>query len=116
MLSLTVVHDLVLRQYDVKTAFLYGILSERHKVYLQPPIGVNVPYGHILQLVKAMYGLKQAPLCWNRHLHQTLTKLKFHRSKFDPCVYVQRTTAGIVVLTVVVDDIIAAASSLVPLC
>lgn len=111
VLSLAVAHDLVLRQYDVKTAFLYGILPERHKVYLQPPVGVDVPHGHILQLVKAMYGLKQAPLCWNRHLHQTLTKLKFYRSKFDPCVYVQRTTAGIVILAVVVDDIIAAASN-----
>ena len=63
VLSLAVTHNLVLRQYDVKTAFLYGILPERHKVYLRPPTGVKVPVGHILQLVKAMYGLKQAPLC-----------------------------------------------------
>ena len=38
--------------------------------------------------------------------------LHFKRSKFDPCVYTQRSTAGIVYLAVVVDDILAAATTL----
>ena len=111
VLSLAVTRGLLLRQYDIKTAFLYGVLPDKHKVYLQPPTGVNIPNGHVLRLVKAMYGLRQAPLMFNRHLHQTLANLHFKRSKFDPCVYVQRQAAGIVFLAVVVDDIIAASNA-----
>ena len=82
---------LVLRQFDIKTAFLYGHLPREQRVYLQPPQGVHVPAGHVLALLKSMYGLKQAPLQWNKHLHATLTAFRFLRSIYDPCVYFRRT-------------------------
>ena len=53
---------LCLRQFDVKTAFLYGDLPEDQRVYLLPPKGVTVAPDHVLALLKSMYGLKQVPL------------------------------------------------------
>ena len=61
VLALAVSLCLCLRQFDVKTAFLYGDLPEDQRVYLLPPKGVDVPPGHVLALLKSMYGLKQAP-------------------------------------------------------
>jgi hypothetical protein len=59
-----------------------------------------------------MYGLRQASLLWNRHLDTTLGKIGFLRSKNDPCVYSARLRNGdIIILAVVVDDIIAAATN-----
>lgn len=45
--------------FDIKTAFLYGILDE--DIYMYPPDGYKYK-DKILKLKKALYGLKQAPL------------------------------------------------------
>ena len=113
ILALAVHLGLLLRQFDVKTAFLYGDLPKSQTVYLQPPKGVHVPRNHVLALLKSMYGLKQSSFLWNRHLHNTLTKLKFRRSVHDPCVYSLKTDDGeCIFLAIVVDDILAASSSI----
>lgn len=52
VLALTVTLGLLLWQFDVKTAFLYGNLPEHQRVYLLPPVGVKVPPGHVLLLQK----------------------------------------------------------------
>ena len=112
ILALAVAFNLHLRQFDVKTAFLYGVLPAGQRVYLLPPKGVPVAPGHVLALHKAMYGLKQAPLLWNRHLHSTLLALSFVRSHFDPCVYYRKPADGLYIyIAVVVDDILVASSS-----
>ena len=112
LLALAVTLRLHLRQFDIKTAFLYGHLPAHQPVYLQPPQGVPVAPGHVLQLQRAMYGLKQAPLMFNKHLDASLGKLRFRRSHYDPCVYFRRDGDGsLLILAVVVDDILLAASS-----
>ena len=113
ILALAIALGYHLHQFDVKTTFLYGVLPDNQRVYISPPKGVQVPAGHILSLLKAMYmyGLKQAPLQWNRHLNATLSRIGFKRSTFDPCVYFRTTSTGTLFLAVVVDDIITAASS-----
>ena len=109
VLALAVSLRLHLRQFDIKIAFLYGRLPAHHPV---PPKGVPVAPGHVLQLARAMYGLKNAPLLFNRHLDTSLGKLHFKRSHYDPCVYFRRDSdGGLLILAVVVDDILLAASS-----
>ena len=110
--ALAVSLRLCLRQFDIKTVFLYGELPKDQTVYLLPPKGVTVPPGHVLALQRCVYGLKQASLQWNRHLHVTLTKLRYQRTPFDPCVYHRHDDDGsFIFLAVVVDGIIVAATS-----
>ena len=112
LLVLAATHGYCLRQFDIKTAFLYGLLPANQRVYLNPPKGLQVPQGTILSLQRALYGLKQAPLLFNQHLHAALSHLHFKRCIFDPCVYHRRDSDGtFIMLAIVVDDILLTASS-----
>ena len=77
--SLATKHHWMIRQLDVKSAFLNGELKER--VYLEQP-RVFVKQGKenlVCRLKKALYGLKQAPRSWYdkidsfflRHIYKT---------------------------------------------
>ena len=52
----------LIHQYDVDTAFLYGILDE--EVYVYPPLGVRAERDQVLKLNRSLYGLKQAAATW----------------------------------------------------
>nr|GEV96450.1 retrovirus-related Pol polyprotein from transposon TNT 1-94 [Tanacetum cinerariifolium] len=55
-------------QMDVKSAFLYGTINE--EVYVCQPIGFEDPDypDKVYKVVKALYGLHQAPRAWGTHI------------------------------------------------
>jgi len=61
---------------DVKTTFLNGDLEE--EVYVSQPEGFEVKgkEKYVLELSKALYGLRQAPRAWNIKLDKILKKLE----------------------------------------
>src|SRR3954465_3659428 len=65
LLSLAASHGLLVRQMDVKTAFLNGELDE--KIYMEQPDGfvLDGQEGKVCKLLKSLYGLKQAPKQWH---------------------------------------------------
>jgi hypothetical protein len=119
LLAITAVQNLELHQMDVDTAFLYGLMNEEPDLYFEVPYNYPIPSA-LLQLgkrlvakaIKAIYGLKQAPRLWNEHVDNTMTKHGFRKSPYDPCLYERRTAAGVVYVTIYVDDLIIAASTM----
>ena len=61
LIALASIHNLVIHQMDVKTAFLNGDLDE--EIYTEQPEGfiVKGQEHKVCKLVKSLYGLKQAP-------------------------------------------------------
>ncbi|CAI7878327.1 unnamed protein product [Closterium sp. NIES-53] len=59
-----------IKQMDITTAFLNGIILE--ELYLLQPEGLDDGSGRVCRLKKAIYGLKQAPRAWYHKLEKTL--------------------------------------------
>ena len=100
----------MLRQLDVKNAFLHGILHE--EVYMaQPPGFTDAHNSHLVcRLHKSIYGLKQAPRAWNDRFTEFLSSLGFQHTYSDSSIFVKHAAAGSVILLVYVDDIIITGS------
>uniref|UniRef100_A0AAV1TGV8 Reverse transcriptase Ty1/copia-type domain-containing protein n=1 Tax=Peronospora matthiolae TaxID=2874970 RepID=A0AAV1TGV8_9STRA len=99
-----------LDQLDVVTAFLYGEMKE--KVFCSIPEGVEVDEDFdCFELVKAIYGLKQASRLWNETFHEFVCSIGFQVFDFDPCLYLKITSGECVLLLVYVDDVLVTGRS-----
>ena len=97
-------HNWKLEALDVKTAFQFGELEE--EIYVDQPEGFMVKGKEfkVYHLWKAIYGLKQAVLQWNKQLHKSLLEMGFIHSLSDPGTYFKIITQDIIILLVYVDD------------
>nr|GEZ04364.1 hypothetical protein [Tanacetum cinerariifolium] len=75
---------------DVKNAFLYGTIEE--DVYVCQPPGVEDPDypDKVYKVVKALYGLHQAPRAWYETLTNYLLAHGFHRGKIDQNLFIKK--------------------------
>jgi hypothetical protein len=48
----------------------------------------------VCKLVKALYGIKQAPHAWNGDIDHTLLELGYARSEYDECLYIKMSRTG----------------------
>jgi hypothetical protein len=92
---------LELLQYDVPNAFLNATLNR--KLYAETPVGFKKD-GELLQVLRALYGLKESPLLWYKDLRGTLESLGLTPLPGFPCVYVNSW----LIMFVYVDDIVMA--------
>ncbi|GJU74175.1 copia protein [Tanacetum coccineum] len=70
-------------QMDVKSAFLYGTIEEEVYVH-QPPGFVNHAHlNKVYKVIKALYGLHQAPRAWYETLSSFLLENGFRREAFS---------------------------------
>jgi hypothetical protein len=102
-----------LHQFDIKTAFLNGILPEHEQQYMEQPHGFEVPGKEdwVYHLMKSIYGMKQASRVWNITFNGAIVSWGFVRLSCEWCVYFRSSPSGTVIFSVHVDDIFAAASS-----
>jgi hypothetical protein len=80
--------NLVLRQFDVRTAFLNGELEE--EVHVHPLSGAEYLAGgnrQVLRVQRALYGLKQASRAWTKRLEGELKAKAFEQSDADPALW-----------------------------
>ncbi|GJX09861.1 putative ribonuclease H-like domain-containing protein [Tanacetum coccineum] len=95
----------IVYQMDVKSAFLYGTIDE--EVYVSQPPGFVDP-DHptkVYKVVKALYGLHQAPRAWYATLSTFLEKHGYKRGTIDKTLFIRRNKKDIMLVQVYVDDI-----------
>lgn len=64
LLALATQRNLEMKQFDIRTAFLYGELEET--IHMEVPEGLEMPRNRekmVCKLNKSLYGLKQSPRC-----------------------------------------------------
>lgn len=110
VLSLAVSRRWALRQLDVKNAFLHGFLNE--DVYMTQPPGFVDPSrpDYVCKLLKAIYGLRQAPRAWFEHMKSFLISAGFVQSLADPSLFIFRQGNQTIYFLLYVDDIVITGS------
>ncbi|GKC18005.1 putative ribonuclease H-like domain-containing protein [Tanacetum coccineum] len=96
----------IVYQMDVKSAFLYGKIDE--EVYVSQPLGFIDPKypKKVYKVLKALYGLHQAPRAWYVTLSTFLLKNGYRRGTIDKTLFIKKDKHDIILVQVYVDDII----------
>ncbi|GJV71685.1 putative ribonuclease H-like domain-containing protein [Tanacetum coccineum] len=105
-LAFTSYMGFIVYQMDVKSTFLYGKINE--EVYVSQPQGFIDPKypKKVYKVVKALYGLHQAPRAWYATLSTFLLKNRYRRGTIDKTLFIKKDKHDIILVQVYVDDII----------
>nr|GEV29909.1 hypothetical protein [Tanacetum cinerariifolium] len=84
------------------------IRNKARLVYVTQPPGFKDPDhpDKVYKVVKALYGLHQAPRAWYDTLTNYLLSNGFQRRKIDPTLFIKKQRGDILLLQIYVDDII----------
>ena len=99
-MALTAAFDLNTWHGDVTNAFINSQLDE--VVHCKYPEGFQQP-GKCLRLLRALYGLRRAPLLWQQEFSGLLRQLKLYDIPEEPCLF---TTGKGIIIFFYVDDIV----------
>nr|GEZ22710.1 putative ribonuclease H-like domain-containing protein [Tanacetum cinerariifolium] len=85
-------------QMDVKSAFLYGTIEK--KVYVCQPLGFEDPdhLDKVYKVVKALYGLHQAPRTWYETLATYLLENGFQKGTIDQTLFIKKQKGDILLV------------------
>nr|GEW11484.1 hypothetical protein [Tanacetum cinerariifolium] len=85
----------IIYQMDVKSVFLYGTIEE--EVYVCQPPGFEDPHypDKVYKVVKALYGLHQAPRAWYETLANYLLENGFQKGKIDQTLFIKKQKGDI---------------------
>ena len=110
ILAIAATEDTEIIQFDVKTTFLYGELSE--EIYMTLPTGYPIPNncGQLCWFHKSLYGLKQARRVWNEKFTAFLKAHDLQISVADPRIFFS-TKEPRLITTIWVDDGLAICKS-----
>ncbi|GJZ89597.1 putative ribonuclease H-like domain-containing protein [Tanacetum coccineum] len=97
-------------QMNVKSAFLYGTIEEEVYVHHPPGFFDLAQPNKVYKVVKALYGLRQAPRAWYETLSSFLLENGFRRGTIDKTLFINKNKSDIMLVQVYVDDIIFGSS------
>lgn len=100
LVAIAAAFDLQMFQFDALNAFLNARLPR--KMYCRTPEGFTDEVGELIELLRALYGLKEAPLLWYQELSSTLKKLGLNPVPETPCLF----TNDRLIVFFYVDDIV----------
>lgn len=106
ILAVAAARKLKIRFFDVKTAFLNGVLKET--VLMKQPDGFEDGTNNVCLLRRSLYGLKQSSRCWNEKFVAVLARFGLVQSENDPCVFVRGGDKSLLLGIYVDDGVIAA--------
>ncbi|GJY73056.1 putative ribonuclease H-like domain-containing protein [Tanacetum coccineum] len=89
-----------IQKMDVKSAFLYGKIDE--EVYVSQPPGFVDPKfpKKVHKVVKALYGLHQAPRAWYATLSTFLLKSRYKRGTINKTLFIKKDKNDIMLVQV----------------
>ena len=90
LLALSAAKDWRIHHLDVKSAFLNGVLAETVFVRQPPSFAIKGVEHRVLQLRKALYGLRQVPRAWNAKLDAMLDELGFTQCTTEHALYMRQ--------------------------
>lgn len=113
-LSLCAAENLQVKTLDIKTAFLQSYLKE--SIFLRSPPGyaTRTPNGEeeVLELSRAIYGLKQSSACFFDAMHEHLIAKGYESILGDPCLFRKiLPDGGIIMACTYIDDVTYGVSS-----
>ena len=107
--SLAVYNRRVLKNCDVKQAFIQSSLPADEEYFLRPLLGCpRSKPGQYWRLLRSLYGLKRAPKLWYKMLSSHLKAMGLKCSETSPCIFYGVLVPGEppVYVGIYVDDII----------
>jgi hypothetical protein len=106
LISFATMECLRMTMMDVVTAYLYGDLDA--EIYMKVPdsmVGTSNLSQPCIQLLKSLYGLKQAGRMWFHRLAAFLIANGFINNDTCPCVFIKREGKELAIIAVYVDDL-----------
>ena len=108
--------ELELAVADCKNAFCQSdeLKREAGKLYVMPCEGLNLDKMTLLEAIKPVYGLDDAPMRWHKTFTDFLKSLGFRRTLLEACLYGLYSETGrlqAMVLIEVYDQLVAASSN-----
>jgi hypothetical protein len=107
--ALAVFHKRMLKNCDVKQAFVQSSLPIDEEYFVRPPIGCpKSPPGTYWKLIRSLYGLKRAPKLWFDKISTHLKSMGLKSSSNSPCLFFGTLIEGQapIYVGIYVDDII----------
>jgi hypothetical protein len=99
----------VLKNCDVKQAFVQSHIPENETYFVRPPSGCpKSKPGTYWRLLRSLYGLRRAPKLWFDTLSNHLHSMGLHSSPNSPCLFMGSLLPGLppIYVGIYVDDII----------
>nr|GEX26775.1 zinc finger, CCHC-type [Tanacetum cinerariifolium] len=107
LIAMASIHNLIIHQMDVKTAFLNGELEE--EVYMNQHLGfiMSDNENKVCKLIKSLYGLKQAPKQWHQKFNEVVSSNGYLLNQAEKYVYSKFDASGKgVIICLNVDDML----------
>ncbi len=103
--AITAEHGCKIYKTDTSQAFLYGDMGS-DKVYIRPPDWwpVVTPEGHVLQLLKSIYGTKQAARRWHLHISAWMESNGYPTVNNEKTIFMKRAGNDFIIHGLFVED------------